>query len=354
MALLEISEIRHRFDGPEVVKGVSLDLDSGEFLCLLGPSGCGKTTLLRLAAGLERVQTGSVRLGGRIVGDGNGAHVEPEGRRVGLMFQDFALFPHLTIRENIRFGVTDLSAERRAWIDKTVARMGIEGLMDNYPHTLSGGQQQRAALVRALAPGPQALLLDEPFSGLDVTRRAAVREETLTLVQDTGIATLMVTHDPEEAMFMADRILVMDEGRIVQAGSPAETYFKPANAYVATLFGPVNRLSGTVEDGAVETALGSFPASNLTAGDQAEVMIRPEGIEVTIGQSAPTIDVPAREAEVVNARLLGNGSHLRLRLPNGSAEGLDLQARIPGAFLPERGAKVMIRVVPDRAFVFPG
>ncbi len=349
MALLEIEDIHHRYDEPEVVRGVSLDLHAGEFLCLLGPSGCGKTTLLRLAAGLERVQRGWVTIGGQIVGDGSGVHVPPEARRVGLMFQDFALFPHLTVRRNILFGVRNKGNELRAWIKDTASRMGIAELMDVYPHTLSGGQQQRVALARALAPSPRALLLDEPFSGLDFTRRAEVREQTQALLQDTGIATLMVTHDPEEAMFMADRVLVMDEGRIVQAGTPEQTYFHPASAYVATLFGPVNRLEGRVTKARVETALGTFPATGFGDGITAQVLIRPEALVLESGVNGHGL-----AARVVNARFLGNAVHLRLVADNGSAAALELQARVPGAHLPERGSTVTVNVVEaDKAFVFP-
>ncbi len=348
MTLLNMDHVRHRFNGPEVVRGVSLALHAGEFLCLLGPSGCGKTTLLRLAAGLEQVQQGTISLANQIVGDANGCHVPPEKRRVGLMFQDFALFPHLTVRQNICFGVTKMTPECDQWIKQTTERMGIAELMGAYPHTLSGGQQQRVALVRALAPNPRALLLDEPFSGLDVTRRASVREETLALVQDTGIAAMMVTHDPEEAMFMSDRILVMHEGLIVQAGSPAETYFTPANAYVAGLFGPVNRLYHTVAQRKVETPLGVFAADGMADGDQAEILIRPEGILIEKNQSQTGCSV-----KVLNARLLGNASHLRLAAECGSAGVIEIQARVPGVFLPDRGHYVNIRVDTEKAFVFP-
>ena len=349
VALLQIDDVRHRFDGPEVVRGVSLALDAGEFLCLLGPSGCGKTTLLRLAAGLEQVQKGQVSIGGQVVGNGNGVHIPPEARRVGLMFQDFALFPHLTVRQNILFGVNGGDTARRGWVEETAQRLGISKLMDAYPHTLSGGQQQRAALARAIAPAPRVLLLDEPFSGLDVTRRAEVREQTQAMLQDTGIATLMVTHDPEEAMFMADRILVMDKGRIVQAGTPEETYFQPASSFVAELFGPVNRLAGKVRDGRVETALGDFPAPGLEQGASAEVLIRPEALVLEPGTNGQGL-----AAQVVNARLLGNAIHLRLTAEFASAGTIDLQARITGDRLPRRGATVTLSVAGgDKAFVFP-
>ncbi len=348
MALLEIEEIRHRFDGLDVVRGVTLHLDAGEILCLLGPSGCGKTTLLRLTAGLEPVQHGCVRIAGDLVGAGSGVQVPPEARRIGFMFQDFALFPHLSVRQNIFFGVARGDAARRAWVEEAATRVGIDTIMGAYPHTLSGGQQQRVALLRALAPGPRLLLLDEPFSGLDVTRRAAVREHVQELLQETGIATLMVTHDPEEAMFMADRILVMDGGRIVQAGTPEEVYSHPATSYVAGLFGSVNRLEGRVQDGHVATLIGTFPAPGLHGGARAEVIIRPEGLVLEADAQGPRL-----VARVVDARLLGDAIHVRLLAQTSSGDKLELQARIRGGPVPPRGSQVGVGVAdPDKAFVF--
>lgn len=348
MALLELEEIRHRFDGLEVVSGVTLHLDAGEILCLLGPSGCGKTTLLRLTAGLERVQHGSIRIAGDLVSTGSGVQVPPEARRIGFMFQDFALFPHLPVRRNILFGVARGDAARRAWVEEAATRVGIDSIMGAYPHTLSGGQQQRVALLRALAPGPRLLLLDEPFSGLDVTRRASVREHVQALLQETGIATLMVTHDPEEAMFMADRILVMDEGRILQAGTPEEVFAHPATSYVAGLFGSVNRLEGRVQDGQVATLIGAFPAPGLSGGVRAEVIIRPEALVLDADKKGPRL-----VARVVDSRLLGDVIHVRLLAQTPLGDRLELKARIRGGPVPPRGCEVGIGVAdPGKAFVF--
>ncbi|MEQ9575581.1 MAG: ABC transporter ATP-binding protein [Rhodospirillales bacterium] len=240
---LHMLNVSHAFGDNTVVSGVSVFVNPGELVCLLGPSGCGKTTLLRLAAGLETLQVGRITIGEDTVADGHGgAQMPPEKRNVGLMFQDFALFPHLTVYENIVFGLADKDRTRRDWARGTLATMGLGDYADTFPHTLSGGQQQRVALLRALAPAPRVLLLDEPFSGLDVNRRAQIRQDTFHILSRSGIATLMVTHDPEEAMFMADRILVMQHGRIVQSGTPVEIYFHPQTVFVAELFGPVNRL----------------------------------------------------------------------------------------------------------------
>ncbi|MCB2102435.1 MAG: ATP-binding cassette domain-containing protein, partial [Rhodobacterales bacterium] len=189
---LGFERVSHAFGPKVVVDDVTIDVPAGALTCLLGPSGCGKTTLLRLAAGLEPLRRGRILIGGAVVADGETRFsIPPERRNVGLMFQDYALFPHLTLRENVAFGLAGRGDGRQAWVDGAITRIGLGGLAGKYPHTLSGGQQQRAALLRALAPQPGVLLLDEPFSGLDVTRRAQIREETLALLRDTGVATLM-------------------------------------------------------------------------------------------------------------------------------------------------------------------
>ncbi|MFQ5765722.1 MAG: ABC transporter ATP-binding protein, partial [Rhodospirillales bacterium] len=370
MSGLHLNNVSHAYDpAVPVLTGVSVFVAPGELVCLLGPSGCGKTTLLRVAAGLEVLQVGQVRIGERVVAEGrHGQHVPPEKRGAGLMFQDYALFPHLDVFENVTFGLTEDAPERRRWAETALARIGLADYARSYPHILSGGQQQRVALLRALAPAPRVLLLDEPFSGLDVTRRADIRAETLGLLKETDVATLMVTHDPEEAMFMADRILVMDEGRIIQDGTPIETYFEPANAFVARLFGPVNRLAGVVRDGHVATPVGTFGADGLEDGTPAEILIRPEGLRLTRLGERPEPqagDVPCKPAPVpdnaqarrparaLTARPLGRSSHVVLSVPDGDGPVLTLEARVPGVFLPDAGTKVSLTINPRQAHVFP-
>src|SRR5512134_1293905 len=339
---LRIFEVSHAYNGTDVVRRVSLSVPPGEVACLLGPSGCGKTTLLRLAAGLEPLRRGRIAIGGRPVADGRSRlNIPPEGRRAGLMFQDYALFPHLTVAENVAFGLTNRAA-RRNWVMGALERVGLSHLADSYPHTLSGGQAQRCALLRALAPEPLVLLLDEPFSGLDVTRRALVREQTLALLRESGVATLIVTHDPEEAMFMADRLWIMDDGAIIQGGTPAEIYLHPASAYVASLFGPVNPFEGTVRSGRIDSPLGPIDARGLPEATRARVLVRPEGLRVGQGPGAP--------ARIVAARLLGRSSHLRLAVA-GFAD--PLQALVPDVFLPEQGTPVALTLDAAQAFVFP-
>jgi len=364
---LHVNNLSHAFGDEMVVNGVSVFVAPGEVVCLLGPSGCGKTTLLRVAAGLERLQKGQVRIGETMVDDGaTGLHVPPDQRGVGLMFQDYALFPHLSVRENIRFGVGADTQARRAWAETALGQMGLSRQGDSYPHTLSGGQQQRVALLRALATEPSVLLLDEPFSGLDVARRAAVRGQSLDMLRDTGVATLLVTHDPEEAMFMADRILVMNNGRVVQDGSPEQTYFQPDTEFVADLFGTVNRLTGTVVDGALATAIGTFDARDLEDGRVAQVLVRPEAFRLAVIGETPAPrpgDAPYRPAPVAappsdpgvavtGARSLGRASLVSFVVPtdNGDAE---MEARVPGVFLPEPGSRVTVNVNANQAHVFP-
>jgi iron(III) transport system ATP-binding protein len=354
MSSLGLSAISHAFDGRAVVRGLDAFVPQGKLVCLLGPSGCGKTTLLRIAAGLEALQAGRVAIGERVVADADlGRHVPPEQRGVGLMFQDYALFPHLTVLDNVVFGVPRGRPERRAWARQALERLGLGRYARSFPHVLSGGEQQRAALLRALAPEPSVLLLDEPFSGLDATLRAQVREETLALLKDLGMTTLMVTHDPEEAMFMAEEMLVMSEGRVVQSGTPYEIYFRPLNAFVAGLFGPLNRISGVVEGGRVVTALGAFPLARAAGGGAVEVLIRPEGLrpDTAIGEATGgrwrRCPAPLR---VVSAHLLGRSTQLRMRL--GDGDDLPLQARVPGAFLPAAGDLVPFSVDERQVFVF--
>jgi len=343
---LSLEGIRHAYGDKRVLDDVSVTVRPGEVACLLGPSGCGKTTLLRIAAGLEVAAGGRVVIGGRLVADAAaGLHLPPEARRVGLMFQDYALFPHLTIFDNVAFGVTDRSPATRARLHEALDRMGLEGYARSYPHVLSGGQQQRCALIRALAPEPDILLLDEPFSNLDVTLRADVRDQALALLKERRVTTLVVTHDPQEAMAIADKLWILYEGRVVQSGTPEEIYAHPRHASIARLFGPMNAVGGVVRDGAVVTPLGAFAAAGLDEGASAEVLIRPEGMRLA------AVEGEGAHAEVIAAHLLGCVTRLRLAVA-GVVEPLD--ALVPGVTHPRPGESVRVGVDPDLAFVFVG
>lgn len=363
---LALDGIHHAFGQTRVLNGVDVEAKAGAVVCLLGPSGCGKTTLLRIAAGLEPIQAGRVAIAGHTVADAaRGLDLAPERRGVGLMFQDFALFPHLTILENVTFGEGADTPERKAWALEQLERFGLAATATSYPNQVSGGQQQRVALLRALAPNPRVLLLDEPFSGLDATLRTQVRDDTFQLLKETGITALMVTHDPEEAMAMADDILVMRDGRVVQSGTPVAIYFRPKDAFVTHLFGPTNRLEAVVRDGLAQTPLGAFAAPGVADGAVAQVLIRPEGlrpVDALPARRPPPLDAgstsmprhppaaPAR-ARVEWTQLLGRASQVRLRLD--TAADVVLTARVPGVYLPEAGETIEIVVDPQQAFAFP-
>lgn len=332
--MLVVEGLSHDYGKRRVLEAASLRVRPGEILCLLGPSGCGKTTLLRLVAGLETVQTGWVLIDGVDV-----TRSPPEKRGIGLVFQDFALFPHLSVLDNVAFGI----AGDRARAVEMLRRLGMEDYAAAYPHTLSGGQQQRVALARALAPQPRVMLLDEPFSGLDTGLRARLRDDTLHLLKLSGAATILVTHDPEEAMFMGDRIAVMQDGRIVQAGPPEELYLRPANAFVAAFFGEVNRIATRVEGGAARTPLGPLDANGIAEGSAVEVLVRPEALVLSIAEDGA--------ARVLAARMLGRTSLVHLELAGETP--LHLHARMPGDFLPPEGSRVSIRLDRRRAYVFP-
>jgi len=351
MHTLTFEAVGHRYGTLRAVEDLSLAVGAGELVCLLGPSGCGKTTVLRLAAGLEPLQEGRIAIADSLVAAA-GRSLPPEERGVGLVFQDFALFPHLSVSENVAFGLRGLPrGERQARVRAMLAPMHLEPQVEAYPHMLSGGQQQRVALARALAPAPKVMLLDEPFSGLDVALRREVRDETLHVLKSAGVAALMVTHDPEEAMFMADRIALMRAGCLVQVGPPSDLYFRPVDRFVAGFFGEVNAIPGLVQAGQVATPLGPVVAGDLPEGTVAEVLIRSEGL--LLGALAVVGSrQPLARAEVLAARLLGRTSLLHLATDDGKGGRLHLHARVPGAFLPPEGELLPIALDPALAFVF--
>jgi iron(III) transport system ATP-binding protein len=341
---LEVEALSHRFGARRVVDGVALAVGPGEVHCLVGPSGCGKTTSLRLIAGLEDLQEGRVALNRRVLAR-PGQLLPPERRRVGLMFQDFALFPHLSVAENVAFGLAHVDRRRRdARAAELLAAVNMAAYAKAYPHTLSGGEQQRVALARALAPRPELMLLDEAFSALDTSLRAAVREETLALLRAAGTPTLLVTHDAEEAIRVGDRIHAMQFGRIVQSGTPAELYGAPVNPFVAGFFGPVNRWRGRVAAGWVDTPVGRAPAGRLPEGQPVEVVVRPEALRVRDAATGGAL-----RARVLVRRDLGPVHLLQLRLPDGSSVKLRQAGQIAAAV----GEEVELELDARHLFVFP-
>jgi iron(III) transport system ATP-binding protein len=348
---LRLDRLSHDFGKLRAVDQVEISVAPGEVVCLLGPSGCGKSTVLRLSAGLETLQQGRIWMRGDLVGDsGSGLNIPPERRQVGLVFQDFALFPHLSVGANVAFGLSGLAAgERQARVREALAQVGMLDYLNAFPHALSGGQQQRVALARALAPRPSVLLLDEPFSGLDARLREQIREDTLHLLKASGIATMLVTHDPEEAMFMADRIYLMRQGRVEQQGQPNDIYDRPVNAFVASFFSVVNELPVDVSGGRVETPFGTLPADGLADGQAAQLVIRPEAIRFNGHGVAAT----QARAVVEEVRFLGATALIRARLAAGVHRGRLLAARAAGnGTTPRQGEEVCLSLADQGVFVF--
>lgn len=350
-SMLHMEDICHDFGTLRAVDHVTLDVQRGEVVCLLGPSGCGKSTLLRIAASLEELQQGTVTIGGENMRSASGRNVPPERRNVGLMFQDAALFPHLTVLENVMFGLDRLpTRQRKTTALECLDKLGMADQASRYPHLLSGGQQQRVALARALAPGPGLMLLDEPFSALDARLRDRIRDDTLHLLKSAGAGTLLVTHDPEEAMFMADRIALMKDGRILQMDRPENIYCRPVDPFVATFFGDVNRMEGVVENGCIETPLGKLDGQGLPEGERAQVLVRPEAVRVVV-VSEPT--KTHRDTHVIMARLLGRTSLVHICVHDQQNRQFHLHSTMPGVFLPKENQRVELHVDPSQVFVFP-
>ncbi|MBB4187998.1 ABC transporter ATP-binding protein [Sinorhizobium terangae] len=324
-ASLAFEDISHRYHSKETIKGVTLTAKAGEVLCLLGPSGSGKTTLLRIAAGIEMQTGGRLLLNGQEI-SGPSVFLPPEKRGVGLMFQDFALFPHMTIRDNVCFGLTALpKKEALVQADAALERVGLLHYADRYPHVLSGGEQQRVALARALAPRPAVLLMDEPFSGLDSRLKDSIRADTLAILRETRATAIVVTHDAEEAMRMADRIALLKDGRLVQVGTADELYRKPRDLFAAGFFSEINVFDARVRDGRVETPLGDVPAGHYKEGQPLSVAVRLSGVHLKEEGG----DIPAR---ILSRRFLGVVELLELAVPQFERT---VRARIRADLLPQ-------------------
>lgn len=343
---LTLTDICHHYGEQGIVHQFNMTLKPGEVGCLLGPSGCGKSTILRLIAGLEKPTSGKIMIHEHTVSDGN-HFIPPEKRKVGLVFQDASLFPHLTVKENVAFGLHRMNQEvKDSIVTERLMAVGMFDYEDHYPHMLSGGQQQRVAIARALAFNPDVMLLDEPFANLDVVLRKHIREETMALLKSLDVATLLVTHDPDEALRMADHIYVLEKGKVVQEGIGNDFYHQPQTPFVASFFGELNCLEGEVKKKKVETELGTFAAGNLTNDQQAQVLIRPEGIDFSTAKSSTK---KAVKAIVENVRFLGTHSILYISLQDSA---IPLRVKTSKAKLPVVGAEISLQVDPKHVFVF--
>lgn len=351
---LKVEGLTCNFGGRAVVENMSLQVRPGQVTCLLGPSGCGKSTTLRMIAGVERPDAGKVMLDGRLL-CGDETHLAPEHRKIGLIFQDFALFPHLTVAQNVAFGLTGSKAERRVRAADMLDRVHMLRHLDQYPHELSGGEQQRVALARAIAPKPRVMLMDEPFSGLDNRLRDGIRDETLDILKEDGAAVVLVTHEPEEAMRMADEIVLMRDGCVVQQGAPYNLYNAPADRMAAAFFSDINVIRGVSNGALTETPFGDFLTPGHADGAEVDIVIRPQHIRIDFDRAGrgpnptPEDGTPAR-GTVVRARYMGHESLVEFRMDH---DGSILSATVPSVFLPKPGTALWLMIRRGKCFVFP-
>ncbi len=338
---LEIAGLGKSFGGRDVLREINLTINPAEVICLLGPSGCGKTTLLRIIAGIEDLTSGTISMDGVAISSPTSS-MPPERRGIGMVFQDYALFPQMTVLENVAFGLRGMRrAEAEAAARTAMASVGLTALAGAYPHMLSGGEQQRVALARAIVPRPRVLLMDEPFSNLDRRMRDSVRDDTVALLRETGATCIMVTHDPEEAMGIADRIVLMRRGRIVQAGAPEELYRSPVDLEAARFFCDLNEVACNVVDGHADTPLGRVDAAGIANGP-ASLCIRPQAFRLLPpGQGTP--------GRIRSVRFLGENYLVEL-----DVQGVDhpMRARLRERPPPSRRRDVGLSIDFDEVLVF--
>ncbi len=349
-AIVVCAGLRRTYGAVTAVDGLDLDVHGGELLAVLGPSGCGKTTLLRLLAGFERPDAGSITVDGTVVA-APGTFLPPERRRVGIVVQDHALFPHLTVTGNVAYGLRRDPGKRQARVDEVLAMVGLEGLGDRYPAELSGGQQQRVAIARALAPEPGVILLDEPFANLDAALRARIRFEVRAILRAAGATVVLVTHDQEEALSLSDRLVVLRDGRVQQVGTPEELHARPVNWHVADFMGFRNLLElevthATGTEVAVRgeglTLLGAA-TGEVSEGDRVVAAVRPEDVRVT--DLATGENLIAATVEVVEYQ--GRELAVEVRTAGGKALHLRTEQRLAP------GDAVTLTVAPQRLLVYP-
>lgn len=346
--ILDVKELSHFFGEKEALSNLNFSIENNSIVSVLGPSGCGKTTLIRLIAGLEQIQNGEIFLENNLVANKN-LNIPPEKRPISYVFQDFALFPHMTVLENVSFAAGSKSNKKQL-IDQVIHLAKVENFLDKYPHSLSGGEQQRVALARSFAVQPKLLLLDEPFSDLDINLKREIIDDTLHLINSLDSSAIVVTHNAEEAMFLSDVILVMESGKLIQIGTPHEIYFKPSNLYVASLFGETNIFQSKVVDNTCATPLGRIKTSNLPNNQEVDVVVRPEAIKLNLEKS-PLLN--PNSGVVVDSKFLGNSAIIHMSVNDEKNKKHHIHSRVMGNFLPPPASSVSVTLDEDHVFIFP-
>src|SRR6056300_337735 len=346
--ILDVKKLSHFFGEKEALTDLNFSIDHNSIVSVLVPLGCGKTTLIRLIAGLEQIQNGEIFLEKSLVANKN-LNVPPEKRSISYVFQDFALFPHMTVLENISFAAGSKSNKKQL-IDQVINLSKDENFLYKYPHSLSGGEQQRVALARSIAVQPKLLLLDEPFSDLDINLKREIIDDTLHLINSLESSALVVTHNAEEAMFLSDMIIVMDQGKIVQVGTPHQIYFHPVNQYVASLFGETNIFQTTVQNNQCNTPLGSIEVNNLNDNQIVNVVIRPEAIKLS-QEKSPLLN--PNTGVVVDSKFLGNSAIIHMTVNDQFNQKHHIHSKVLGNFLPPAASSVSITLDKSHIFIFP-
>ena len=348
MSALKINNLNHKIKNSEILKDISIETEEDKIACILGPSGSGKTTLLKLIAGLEDTQKGEIYIKDKLVSSSN-THIKTEERDIGFLFQDFALFPHLTVKENLKFAING-NADANIEINEIMKLIKLPNSLKKYPHELSGGEQQRVALARSIISKPKLLLLDEPFSNLDLSLREEIRDDTLHLLQKFNISVIIVTHDPFEAMFISNKIYILEQnGSIVQSGSPNDLYNNPISSYVAEFFGETNKFSGLVKNSKVQTAVGEISINSNLESRKVDIHIRPQAIKL----SKEKTPVNGIKGTVMASKLMGSYSFIHLSVLNNNNDIIHVHSHMPPNFNPKQSTAVGIEIDTEKIFVFP-
>ena len=346
--ILDVKNLHHSYGEIEALNNLNFSIKNSSIVSVLGPSGCGKTTLIRVIAGLESVQKGEIFIEDTIVAN-NQLNTPPEKRPISYVFQDFALFPHMTVLENISFAAGSRKNKKQL-IDQVIQLAKVDNFLQKYPHSLSGGEQQRVALARSIAVQPKLLLLDEPFSDLDINLKREIIDDTLHLINSLESSALVVTHNAEEAMFLSDMIIVMDQGKIVQVGTPNQIYFHPVNQYVASLFGETNIFQTTVQNNQCNTPLGTIEVNNLKDNQIVNVVIRPEAIKLS-QEKSPLLN--PNTGVVVDSKFLGNSAIIHMTVNDQFNQKHHIHSKVLGNFLPPAASSVSITIDKSHIFIFP-